>query len=256
VWLLETTARSGGLREAIEGAISTGHIGGGGTFERLRQYLDLLDGPLTGPVAPTAVAWWGFVVLAGAACVAVVGCRGPQRRAASLAAICAAASSLVAVGAVGGIATRFLLPALAFASIPIALGLVRMWSGSTLGRIGGVAFALLLLSWNVATLSSVGRLIAERRGAVAEVARVVAGRAQAPCRVLSDEMFPQIAYVAGCDGAPLRPLGAAAPPIWDPATQTIVVSGTPIHAACLEPSEAIGGVGIAVAEPGCPDVIP
>ena len=157
------SVRSGGLVAAIRGAISTGHVGDAETVERLRQYLDLVDGPTIGPVATASIPWVGILVLVMCGCLAAIGCRGPDRRAALLGVVGAACLGLGYIGFVGGIATRFLLPALAFACIPMALGVTWLWSASAVGKVASIGLAALILSWNVATLESVGRVVGQRR---------------------------------------------------------------------------------------------
>ena len=251
-WLIEMSIRSGGLVAAIRGAISTGHVGDAELVERLRQYLDLIDGPTIGPVATASLPWVGILVLVMCGCLAAIGCRGADRRAALLGVVGAACLGLVYIGFVGGIATRFLLPALAFACIPMALGMTWLWSASAVGKVASVGLAALILAWNVATLASVGRVVGQRREAVQRIGALVAPQARTPCSVRSDAMFPQVAYAAGCDGRPLGDLelhpsgGEEVAPV-----RTFVVSAVRMHDACLRASGAEADTYIYVVATGC-----
>ena len=95
-----------GLVAAIRGAISTGHVGDG-AVERLRQYLDLVDGPTIGSVATARLPWVGILVLVMCGCLAAIGCRGADRRAALLGVVGAACLGLCTSASWGD---RYALP--------------------------------------------------------------------------------------------------------------------------------------------------
>jgi hypothetical protein len=238
-WLAEMAWRFGSLGEAVRRAAATGHVGDVGVAERVVQYLDLLDGPLVGPVRPASVAWAGLLVLLASAGLIVLACSGAERRLALLPTLCTIAFALVYLVFVGGLAPRFFLPAAAMACVPIAIGLRRLWSARTVGKVAVCGFVAVFVAWNVPTLVAVGSSTARARAEVGAAARLVAGTAEEPCRVLSDDVFPQVAYRAGCTGGTLGSL--------DPRTidrgeaDIVIVASSPLREPCLAPVGSTSG---------------
>ena len=126
---------------------------------------------------------------------------GTDRRAALLGVVGAACLGL-GTSASWGVSPRFLLPALAFACIPMALGVTWLWSASAVGKVASIGLAALILSWNVATLASVGRVVGQRRESVQRIGAIVATRRRgrrvpsAPTRCIPRSPTPR-AVMAG-----------------------------------------------------------
>jgi hypothetical protein len=229
-WFVEMSARFGGPLEAVRRARELSHLGGG---IGLRANLALTDGPLLGPdpsggVPWFGVLWWvGLAALIGVAWTKVdgTGARDGIRMATITGAILAATYIVL----IGGLAPRFLLPALGLLSLAAGCGVVRLRPRARAGRIGVAAVAVGLVlwaPWQIVTADRLeGEAVADRsipRAAGEAVDRVIDDE---PCLVVSDRDYPQVALAAGCLGR----AGSEAPPpaSADAPAAVIVVTSVP-----------------------------
>jgi hypothetical protein len=244
-WLVEMSQRTGGPFDALEAAAGVGHVGGAGSIgTRLIQHLSLSDGPLIGPERPAAVSggavlWWAVALVL--AVLAASHRRRPARTAGRVALLAGLVLTVGYVGLVTGLAPRFLLPAIAFLSVGIVLGV------TTIPRRAAVvvwAGMLVWLGWQVAIVVPAARTAAAERAAVvraAEALERVAGGA--PCRAIATDAAPQLAYTSGCEVAWVRPAEAPPQPPDAPGTLVLVREGDlPAWQAALgTPVETVPG---------------
>ena len=202
-WLVEVTARYGSVGAAFAQAIAVAHVSVPGPWERVLQYLAMADGPTIGPIVDPGIPSVGGARGARAAPRAPPGggAGGPGPAAAAL----GGAALLVAayVGLVGGVAPRFLLPAIALVSVAVGTGLVAVWrrSAGTVPRSILVALVAAWTVWQVGLAVRWESAAAGQRGDVQVVGRRIASANDGRrCVVASVVGAPQLGYASGCRG--------------------------------------------------------
>lgn len=202
-WVLEMSARFGGLRGALREAGKGQHFVVVPFTENVLQHLAYTDGKS----APTAIPggiWWGVLVLMAVVAIA----RGVTRTDRAAALLCALAALALAVEYlvfVPALAPRFLLPAYAMSSVPFGIGLISLLRGKIAPRILGALVLALMIPWTIwqGTVTAQRAPTVNRGSALplrvgAAIRRLAEGR---PCFVLGQRAYPQIAYTARCSGA-------------------------------------------------------
>ncbi|HEX4815941.1 MAG TPA: hypothetical protein VFV66_24610, partial [Nonomuraea sp.] len=171
----------------------------------LGEHARALNGPLLcrppadcGPVVLPWLLWWAAIPV-----LVVLGGYAARRRALLPAAV-GLSLAVPYVFLVGYAAPRFLLPAYALLSFPIAYGVVRLLGTPRVPRrvAAGLVAAGVLAQFALqgATLDKVASARLARRGADAEVARALAGlEVRRPCLVYGEHAV-MIAYRMGCAG--------------------------------------------------------
>lgn len=209
-WLVEMATRYGGVDAAFAQAVAVAHVTVPAPWERVVQYLATADGPTIGPVADPGVPVPGLltvVVCTLAAGAGVVGARATSRFG-PLASSPAVAASFAAayVAVVGGVAPRFLTPALALLALSVGGGVLVLWRRAR----GGTLRAILLVSvlaWPVWQASVAVRLessaVRQRAGLRDLGSRIRTLTDGHACVVASVVGAPQIGYAAGCRGRPV-----------------------------------------------------
>jgi hypothetical protein len=206
-WLAEMAVRYGGVGTALDQAITVAHVSVPGPWARLIEYVAMADGPTIGPVVDPGLPIPGIVmatVVATAVTTGVVAARRSGAAGSLLACLGAAGLfSAAYVGAVGGVAPRFLLPATALVAVPAGCGLVALWRDAR----HPAARAVLLVAfvawplwhgWLAVRLESSA---ARERAGVRDVGRLIGTRADGvPCVVASVVGAPQVGLAAGCRG--------------------------------------------------------
>jgi hypothetical protein len=202
-WIVEMSARFGGLSGALRAAGTGQHFGLVPVAENLRRSLAYTDGSNGVTVIPGAI-WWG--VLVAMATVAIGrGMTRSDRAAALLASLAALAVASEYLFLVPALAPRFLLPAYMIASVPFAIGMTSLLRGRSVARALGVLVLVLLIPWTIwqgavtarrAPWVNNGSAVPQRVGMT--IGRLAEGR---PCFVVTQRAYPQIALVAGCSGA-------------------------------------------------------
>jgi hypothetical protein len=209
-WLVEMSLRFGGVAEAIRAAGTLAHIGSVSLLARLRAQLSLTDGPTivtsSGAALPLAgLAWW--LGLVGLSAWAVL--RDGRGRPWILAmAACGLALFVEYVGAVGGLAPRFLLPAYAFFAVPAARGAYLL--ATTQGNAGSVVRASLVVTmaawvlWQGSVAHRIALDAARSRETFAQIGGAIRDLVGTrPCRFQSAEGYPQIQLASNCAGGQL-----------------------------------------------------
>ena len=208
-WAIEMSIRFGGPVKALREA-GTAHFTAVPVARKVAQYLAFTDGRLSPSAAPdvplAGVVWWAaFIVMA---IVALARGVTATDRAASLlscfVALALAAEYLVFVSAQ---AARFLLPAYAFASLPVAIGLVSLLRGRIVSRAAGAIVLIVLIPWAIwqgAVADRVEAQMASSSVSFREIALTIRELADGrPCAFLSPHNYPEIQLASGCDGAAL-----------------------------------------------------
>jgi hypothetical protein len=202
-WIVGMWARFGGPAEALRAASSTGHVGLGDVGFQLGQYLSVADGPLIGPVSSQAsVAVLVSVVLfAGLAVFGVLSARATEVFR-PLAVACMAGVALLAqyLFFVGGIAPRFMLPALALLTLPVAHGMLTL-ANTQMSRIAVAAGLVVWIGWQAGIVRTLAANVeAVQRPYTQAALDIRRSKPSDSCVVMSVRRFPQIAYLAGCAG--------------------------------------------------------
>jgi hypothetical protein len=233
-WLIEMSIRYGGPVNAVRVAREISHLRGG-----VGAYPALADGPLLGPdptggIAWAGVLWWlGLVVLSIVALVRTV--RQPTSSAIRIAVVTGGLLVMEYVTLIGGVAPRFLLPAIGMVSVTAGVGLADLL------RRGGAMVAVCILAatvlglWQLGTADRLEAQAASERSVPQQVGRAITASAgDVPCLVVAASDAPQVAFAAGCRGRPL--VGAPPVPPADGADLTFIVtrvptevSGTPVR---------------------------
>lgn len=215
-WLIEMSVRFGGPIGAIEAASAISHLQGGASG--VGAQLALTDGPLLGPdgsgaIPGAGVVWWiGLTTLAA---VAAAGRRGGSETiAARLAAFTGLALAAEYLFLIGGLAPRFLLPALALLSFAAGCGIVTLRSHGRLRSRPALAATAVALAgwfaWQVVTFNRLEASAADERArsqAIGDAIREHVGSSS--CLVASTHDFPQVAFAAGCAGRALEDVSAS-----------------------------------------------
>lgn len=204
-WVVEAYARFGGPLQRLHQ--SSVVEGGMGLHVAAGMELRALNGPIlcrpctsTLQVAPTSVWWPALPILAVAGLL--IAARS-QRRPLGLAAVCGGAMAIQYMFLIGYSAPRFLIPAYALLSLPIAalaVGLVRHARGA-LRPVAITAVALVIAVQLVAqhrpltsNVNASGTTRLEYPWLTAELRHLGVHR---PCTLTGDEAQP-LAYYAGC----------------------------------------------------------
>jgi hypothetical protein len=206
-WLAEVSVRFGGPLEALRVAGEQSHVAAAGPLHSLAQHLALTDGPTLGPdpggISIAGIAWWtglGALVLLG-----IRGAPDDRRSASTTAAVAGIALVATYVLAIGGLAPRFLIPAIALLAVPAAEGVRAVVRSPRI--VAPLALGLALTAsatWQVSTAAGIegaARTDRERFHVVGlALAKLAGGR---PCAFGSTDGFPQIAFASGCRGVHL-----------------------------------------------------
>jgi hypothetical protein len=243
-WLVEMSVRFGGPLEAIREARDVAHLRAGGG---LQAHIALTDGPLLGPDPTGALPLVGILWWVGLVALTLVACMGSREGAARtglrVTTVAGVALALEYIVLIGGLAPRFLLPALGVLSLSAGAGIAQVAVGRADGRTGSRVAALVTVvafavwtSWQVATArrleaaASAERAVPESAGLA--IARTVGDES---CVVASTDDYPQVALAAGCEGRLATGGGLEVPSSPAPDRVTIVVtrdgplpSGTPV----------------------------
>jgi hypothetical protein len=214
-WAVEVAARYGGIGPAFEHATAVGRLAPTDAADTVVQYLALADGPTIGPVAEPSISLGTAVALPATVALvalALVGSRGRRDRV-PLVATTAAAIVFIAVYVlfVGGIAPRFLAPALATLSIAAGASVLELWRRA---RPVPVRALLLLafgawLAWQGTVAWRVGRDASIQRAALERIGVAIRSTSSTTgCAVASAIGYPQVGYPSGCRGRPFPASGS------------------------------------------------
>ena len=208
-WIVEMSIRFGGVPEAIRAANSQGHLTVVPVTDHVLAYLGFAYGRAKLPPVglPWAgLLWWGLLVVLAA--IAFRRRVDPAvRKAALLGVVTTLALAFEYFVLVSFIASRFLLPAYAFAAIPAAIGLRSLLRERLPVRVVGAVALVVLIPWAVWQGQVAGRVEArESRGgrrfeAAGQLLRDLANGT--PCSFVSPGAYPQIHFVSGCTGGAL-----------------------------------------------------
>ena len=200
-WVIEMTVREGGPSAALASAMFAGHVGTRDPFRTGIDHLWLSDGPFTGAVDGPSILPLLWLVAAGVLVAAGLRhARSGDDRSILLVAIAAAsAMAFVYVGLVEPPVARFLLPVYALVSVPMGVGLDAAWNARQM-RVGTVVFVACWVFPHAVVAHGVVDEAQERRQAAVTAGTAIREvRGQQPCAVVGNS-WPQIAYVAGCEG--------------------------------------------------------
>jgi hypothetical protein len=243
-WLVEMSVRFGGPLEAVREARDVAHLRAGGG---LGANVALTDGPLLGPDPTGALPWVGILWWVGLVALTMVACTGSRggtaRTGLRVTAVAGVALALEYIVLIGGLAPRFLLPALGVLSLGAGAGIARVAvgraEGRTAGRVAALATVVAIaawMSWQVATARRLEAAASTERAVPQSVGLAIARTiGDESCVVASTDDYPQVALAARCRGrlATGGGLEVSSPP--DPDRATIVVardgplpSGTPV----------------------------
>jgi hypothetical protein len=205
-WVTEMSVRFGGPLTALREA-GTAHFALASVAGNVRQYVAYTDGGIRGPEAhriPLAgVLWWSWLIVMAVVAVAQSG-RATAHAAVLLCSLGALALATQYVIFVSALAPRYLLPAIAFVSIPAAFGVVSLIRGGVRACAAGAIALLLVVPWGIWQASVANRFEAQE-ARYDESLRVVGftlreeagGR---PCTFISLGGTAQIALASGCEG--------------------------------------------------------
>ncbi|MEU5718728.1 hypothetical protein AB0G71_23750 [Streptomyces sp. NPDC020403] len=205
-WVAEAYARYGGLSSRLRRA---GEIQGGlGWNVAVEDHLRALAGrTLCRPCdipweSPVTAVWWALLPLAAVG--GVVAARRAGRGSVALTAAAAGVSSAVPyLLLVDYAAPRFLLPAYALLAVPVAEGVVCLFTRGRRARrpAGLVVLSLVLAGHLTVQLSVLSHVVRTSRATTAGFAAVAGALnrqgVRPPCVVSGDQAVP-IAYYAGC----------------------------------------------------------
>ncbi|HVF08941.1 MAG TPA: hypothetical protein VNC60_10220, partial [Actinomycetota bacterium] len=208
-WIVEMSLRFGGPRAAFDRAAFSSHLGDGVS---LREHLAVTDGPLIGLGGSDAIpvvgaAWW--IALVVLALVAAAGSKGRATAGVRLAAFAGLALAGTYVFLIGGLAPRFLLPALALLSLSAGAGIEHLRSLSRarplplliVGSVGLAGWGV----WQVATFDRLEASASAERARPQAVGEAIADHVgSSDCLVASTHDFPQVAFAARCAGRSLE----------------------------------------------------
>ncbi|OLZ74842.1 hypothetical protein AV521_02675 [Streptomyces sp. IMTB 2501] len=208
-WVIEAYVRYGGLINRLsEGSAIQGGLGWHiAVTDQLRSLGgETLCRPCTGPVPPSAVSVWWFVlpVLAAVGLVVAVRTRRPAATALPLA--CAVSAAFPYLFLIGYAAPRFLLPAYALLALPVADALRHLFTVARPPRRPFVATLLCLglaahLAVQLAVLvHTVDRTTAAHRGWSRTASALHRLGVRPPCLLTAGDAIP-IAFYAGCASA-------------------------------------------------------
>lgn len=206
-WIVEMSARFGGLWEALSAANSRGHLRVGPVTDHLLAYLRSTHGSADPDVGlPMAgLLWWGLLVV-----VAAIGLRRRSDAPRSIALLCSVAALALAleyIVLVSFVASRFLLPAYAFAALAAAIGLRSLFRDGVPARVVGVAVLVAIVPWAVwqgavaSRVEAANSRVGRRLVAVGLLLHDLADGRR--CSFVSPGAYPQIQLASGCTGGPL-----------------------------------------------------
>ena len=209
-WIVEAYTAYGGLgRRLADASRIQGGLGWNLAFgDQLRGLAGrALCRPCTGPLPSPAETWWWFALPPLAALGAIVAVRARRTAPAVLtASACATTVAIPYLFLIGYAAPRFLLPAYALLSLPVAVAVLRLVTAGS-GRWRTAARVLVAaglaghLAAQYAVLDGVvERSAAGRRGWARTAAALHGLGVRPPCVVTGREAIP-VAYYAGCASA-------------------------------------------------------
>ena len=236
-WIVEALLRFGGPAQRLQQLRgSTVEVDYG---RRIFDYLSLADGPTSvqGPVEPVSV----FAVAAALIVVGFItlGCARPRPASSPTAVRAAAVGGLFLLAPYAllsdAVFVRFLFPAWALATLPLAEGLRSFLNWRT-GSIGALSAAVLLAAWafgQYRTAWHMGEATDANARRSEQLARAVDPLVEEPCYLLVEGGYPQVGYGVGCPSDWYRP-GEEEPFRSDPATRAtgrrnVYVLGTRPH---------------------------
>jgi hypothetical protein len=208
-WIIEMSVRFGGFRNALRAANSQGHLTVVPVADHLLAYLWSTYGSVESPPAglPTSgLLWWGSLVVLGAIALRRRS-DAPAPSIALLAIVTTLALALEYIVLVSFVASRFLLPAYAFAAIAAAIGLRSLLRDGVRARVVGVVVLVAMVPWSMWQGEVAGRVearesrVGRRLEAAGLLLRDLAG--DRPCSFVSPGAYPQVHLASGCDGGPL-----------------------------------------------------
>lgn len=199
-WAIEAWVRFGGPIQRL--SMSRDAIGGG-LHNNAGDYLRLLDG--TGSVNAVAIVSLGAIILLGLA-----GLADPDRFVRRGALVSLAASILFSAPylfVTEPVAQRFLLAALAFISIPAAVGLVSIVGrfgtrATTAGAVTAVV-VLALSAWNLPPLQTWSERQTGNGLTALHVGQAIGSAAGGDCFFLTPSNHPAVSFASGCPGTAL-----------------------------------------------------
>jgi hypothetical protein len=207
-WVIEMSIRFGGPLTALDQA-GTAHFALASVTANVRQYLSYSDGWVAGPeghrIPLPGILWWGWLIV-----MAFVAISRKERASAHAAVLLCSLGALALVTQYvillqdRALAPRYLLPAIAFASVPAAVGLVSLLRGGISARAAGVVALLVVLPWGIWQARVADQVEADEashresfRALGLALKDLADGR---PCTFTSLRGTPQIAIASGCRG--------------------------------------------------------
>jgi hypothetical protein len=205
-WVAEMSVRFGGPVSALREA-GTAHFALASVAGNVRQYLAYTDGGIRGPEAqriPLAgVLWWSWLIVMAAVAVVRRG-RVTAHAAVVLCLLGALALGTQYVIFVSALAARYLLPAIAFVSIPAAVGVVSLIRGGVRASAVGAIALLLVIPWGIWQASVADRVEAQEvrdNGSLRVIGATLRQQAGSrPCTFISLGGTAEIALASGCEG--------------------------------------------------------
>lgn len=236
-WIVEMSLRFGGPLGAFDRAAFRSHLGAEAVS--LREHLAVTDGPLIGLRGSDAIpvvgaAWW--IALVVLALIAAGGSKDRATIGARLAAFAGLALAGSYVVLIGGLAPRFLLPALALLSLSAGAGIERLRSLSRARPVPVIVVGAAVLAgwgvWQVATFDRLEASASDERARPEAVGEAIADHVgSSDCLVASTHDFPQVAFAARCAGRELEDMSEGSLASLEAAAGTeriIVVSREPV----------------------------
>ena len=215
-WVAEAYGRCGGPVARLHA--SSANVGGG-LRNNAPKFMAMADGPVIWPERPVHIAWQSVAWIGSAGLFALIGIVAAIRKKrtpvliAAIASIALAMPYLFLEGGDGSIAPRFLLPALACGSIPMAAGIASIMR-SKIALVVVLAGASSLSAWHIGVLDRIDHGDQYRRldaVAIGQTIRQMSGGK--PCVFGSLYGFPVIAFESGCQGFRFRAPRMAIEPV-------------------------------------------
>ena len=211
-WVIEMSVRFGGPLAALREA-GTAHFALTSVTANVRQYLAYTDGRVGGPNAQIPLAgvlWWSWLFLMAIVALAQRK-RAVARDGVLLCSLGGLALGIQYVVFVSALAARYLLPALAFLSVPAAVGVVSLIRGGVRARIAGAIALLLVIPWAV-WQANVADKVETLEASHDETFRVVGlalkqlanGR---PCVFMGLHGTAEVSLASGCEGTQVHDPG-------------------------------------------------
>ena len=206
-WLIEMSLRFGGPSGAVSEAGAGNHFSPAQGYQQLIWHLSYTTSNRRGDVPAAGALWWGILLVMGSLALAR-GSKGPGRTASMLASFGGLALGAEYIVFVSHEASRFLLPAYAFASVAASVGVVSLLRGKVVSRVAGALVLALAVPWAVWQGAVADRVELRKSARLAsypvvgkELRRAVRGR---PCAFVSSRAYPMIQLASGCEGEDIR----------------------------------------------------